>query len=115
MKETIKNTLLGFAGMIMLGWFTYEVAKSHCEPSYPDAVVQYKSSTVTPLYSGFDKDNNGDIDLINVFRAQWLGHQNYNLVEGDFEFNEIKELLQKQSLLESKADIYSGEKRVINN
>ncbi len=113
MRKTIKEILLGLAGVVMLGGFTWKVMKGHFEPNYPDAVIQYKSGTVTPLYSGFDRNNDGDIDSINVFRAQWLGYQNYSLIKGDSNFKEIKELLQEQSLLESKADIYSGMRRVI--
>ena len=97
--KKIKDTLLGIAGFVVLGAFTCAGIKSHYEPHYPEAIIQYKASTFTPIYSGFDKNKDGKIDSINVFRARWLGYQNYDLVEGDPEFSEKKDVLEKQLAL----------------
>jgi hypothetical protein len=110
MNKIIKNSLKGIVGTALICWFTGQVVKSHYEPNYFDSVIQYKASTVSPVYSGFDTNKDGEIDSINVYRAHWIGYQNYNLVEKDAEFSKIKETLNEQLKLEQKINIYSGER-----
>jgi hypothetical protein len=109
---TITNALKGLGIGALSVTFMYYVMKSYYEPTFPDAVIQYKSSTTTPQYSGFDLDGNGDIDKINVYRAYWLGYQNKNLVPGDQEFENIKNLLEEELTKKEETNCFTGENRI---
>lgn len=108
---TIKNIVKGI-GAIALGLtFMYQVAKSHYEPNFSDALIQYKASTVSPQYSGFDLDGNGEIDKINVYRARWLGYQNKDLFSGNQEFEDIKMLLDEELTKNEDKNCFTNESR----